>query len=225
MKALKKLTMILLALGMTVSFAACDLLGGKNEESTSETSQTSEVVEKKGEELSEAEFNAAVQALYNQTNVEVTITDGASDPNGTTQSITGKVCLADEKMYMEMSYTSDGVTTTSKSYVGEVDGKCYQWTLKNNTFWDYFEMPNETAASNFKGFLTYVFKWCNFTYYSFNAKDGVMEFPNFGEATVNVKVVDGEIVGFRFEDKDGSWYMATITCGNAVVGELPSFED
>ena len=64
MKLLKKLTMMLLAIGMMASVVAC---GGAGEgaESSTETSQTSEVKEV-GQNLTETEFQAAVQELYAQ---------------------------------------------------------------------------------------------------------------------------------------------------------------
>ena len=225
MKLLKKLTMMLLAIGMTASFAACDTilgmlnLGGESE-STSETSQTSEV-EETGEMLSETEFATALQTLYSQTNLLVTITDGEQNVAGK-KTLTGVVSFADNKVYSELAYSADGNVSKEYTYVGVVDGVCYEWTSTNSVVWEYKEvdMANTTAGA----FLEEVFIWCGFEYCEFNNKTSMMEFTGMGSPSVGVKVVDGKIVGFHFEDIAGNWYAATITYGGAVIGELPSLD-
>ena len=222
MKLLKKLTMMLLAVGMTASFTACDgILGlfNQGEESSSGTSQTSEVKEV-GQMLTEAEFEAAVQALYSQTNLVLAI-EGGED--GGKKTYTGSRSFADGKIYDE-TITSDenGVITKSYFYCGEVDGVAYMWLSVDNQVWEYYEMEDADTAPMV--FLENVFKWCSFDYCTFNNKTEMMEFTGLGAPSVSVKVVNGKIVSYRYEDIDGNWYSATITCGNAVIGELPALD-
>ena len=224
MKLLKKLTMMLLAVGMTASFTACDgILGlfNQGEEGSSETSQTSEV-EEVGQMLTQAEFEAAVQELYSQTNLVVTYTEGEYDMNGK-RTYTGSRSFADGKVYEE-TITSDanGAITKEYFYYGEVDGVAYMWVSNDNQVWEYYEMEDADTAPIV--FLENVFTWCGFDYCTFNNKTEMMEFTGLGAPSVSVKVVDGKIVAYRYEDIDGNWYSATITCGNAVIGELPALD-
>lgn len=231
MKALKKLTMLVLAIGMTASFAACDMLNGllgkDNSESAgnSETSQTSEV-ESTGKAFTEEEFNTALQLLYSQTNLAIVITDGQETEDGVAMSRSGKLSYADGKFYSEITLTEDsGFSETVYTYVGETDGKYYQWTSENKSFWDYDEMDaGATTATYVKAIFDEVFVWCNFDYDQFNDKTGMMEFTGLNSPTVGVKIVDGKIVEVHFEEVDGDWYLATVSYGNATVGQLPSLD-
>ena len=218
--------MILLAVGMTASFAACDtILGlfnqGDGEESSTETSQTSEVKEV-GQKLTETEFQAAVQELYSQTNLVVTYTDGEYDMNGK-RTYTGSRSFADGKVYEETT-TSDanGITTKEYFYYGEVDGVAYMWFSTDNQVWEHYQVEVADTAPRF--FLEEVFMWCGFDYCTFNNKTEMMEFTGLGAPSISVKVVNGKIVAYRYEDIEGNWYSATITCGNAVIGELPALD-
>ena len=221
MKLLKKLTMMLLAVGMTASFAACDtILGLFNQggESSSETSQTSEVKEV-GEMLTETEFEAAVQALYSQTNLVLTLD---WEEEGGKVAVSGAYAFADGKAYTELTYVKNGATSKLYGYTGEVEGTYYEWESTDKIAWDYVEAEAEDATPRF--LFEYVFTWCGFDYCTFNNKTEMMEFTGLDAPSVSVKVVNGKIVAFRYEDTDGSWMFATITYGGAVVGELPSLD-
>jgi hypothetical protein len=230
MKALKKLTMLVLAIGMTASLAACDMLtgflGGNSEsEVSSDNNQTSEV-ESTGKAFTEEEFNTALQLLYSQTNLAVVITDGQQTVDNVTAAMSGKFSYADGKFYSETTLTENsGFSESAYTYVGEVDGEYYQWTSDNKSFWDYDEMDaGESTATYVKELLDEIFVWCNFDYDQFNEKTGMMEFTGLNSPTVGVKIVDGKIVEFRFEEVNGDWYLATVGYGNATVGQLPALD-
>ena len=221
MKLLKKFTMMLLAVGMTASFTACDgILGlfNQGEEGSSETSQTSEV-EEVGQMLTQAEFEAAVQALYSQTNLVVAM-EGEEDGGKITYTKT--YAYADGKAYAEETYLKDGATMKGYAYIGAVDGVYYAWESTDKIVWDYSTAEAEDATPH--ALLEDVFTWCGFDYCTFNNKTEMMEFTGLGAPSVSVKVVNGKIVAYRYEDIDGNWYSATITCGNAVIGELPALD-
>lgn len=226
MKALKKLTMILLTLGTTASFAACDMLNGllgKDNSDTagaSDNTQTSEVETNQGEELTETELNAAIQVIYNATNLKV-----VGEASYFDQTSTFTMMFADGKMYHESKEADSNLG--EYSYIGKVDGKYYQWSSMDNTVWDRIEYPASSAVNPVspKTYLENVFTWCSFTYYEFDNKDGMMTFLNFGEPTVKVKVVGGKIVEYHVEEVNGDWKRATITYGNAIIGEFPSITE
>lgn len=231
MKALKKLTMIILALGMTASFAACDMISGflgGNSESVvdSENSQTSEVETETAKAFTEEEFNTALQLLYSQTNLAVVITDGQQTEDGVAMSMSGKFSYADDKLYSEVTLSdASGFSESEYTYIGEVDGTYYQWESSNKNYWDYDELEaGYTTAACVRALLEEIFVWCNFDYDQFNNKTGMMEFTGLNSPTVGVKIVDGKITEFRFEEIDGDWYLVTVSYGNATVGQLPSLD-
>ena len=222
MKALKKLTMILLALGMTASLTACDMINGlfgkDNSETagTSDNSQTSEETNQ-GEELTETELNAAIQVIYNATNLKVV---GETSVGETKSTLT--MTFADGKTYLESKEADSNLG--EYSYIGKVDGTYYQWSSVDNATWDCIEYPTSNAVDPVspKTYLENIFTWCSFTYYEFDNKAGMMTFMNFGKPTVKVKVVGGKIVEYYFEETNGDWESGTITYGDATVGELPT---
>lgn len=218
MKLLKKLTMMLLAIGMMASVVACGG-AGEGEESSTETSQTSEVKEV-GQNLTETEFQAAVQELYAQKNLVLTVTGEEKSDGKMTYS--GTMSFADGKTYQEMVSVADGVTSTEYLYMGAVDGTTYVWMSSDKTVWDC--LPADDVPVSPRSYLEEVFMWCGFDYCKFNNKTEMMEFTGLGAPSVNVKVVDNKIVEFRYEDIDGNWYAATITYGGAVIGELPALD-
>lgn len=204
MKALKKWIAMMLALGMTVGFTACG--GGSDDEDESQTSQETEV---KGEELTEAEFKAAVEAFYNAPNMKIV----AETKDGEME-----MHFADGKMYV----VSVDAYETQYVYVGEVDSIYYQWASEDNEYWE--SIPLDGADGNAvlaELFLDYLFAHCNFTYYEFNNKNGTMDFFDLNAPSVSVKVVDGVIVEYTYEDTKGYREEGVITYGDAVVGELP----
>lgn len=217
MKLLKKLAMMLLAVGMVASVAACGSTEGGGENST-ETSQTSEVKEV-GQMLTETEFEAAVQTLYSQTNLVINM---EWEEEGGKVAVSGFYAFADGKAYTELTYVENGATTKWYGYAGAVEGKYYEWESTDKNVWEYVEAEAEDATPNI--LLEYVFSWCGFDYCTFNNKTEMMEFTGLNAPSVGVKVVNGKIVAFRYEDIDGNWLSATITYGGAVVGELPALD-
>lgn len=211
MKTLKKLMTIMLALGLTVGAVACgDVKGTGNDSQTSET-----VV---GQELSQADFAAAVQALYNAPNLQIVLqkeTDGVASKD--------KMLFADGKVYMESVDQSS--SRVEYGYVGQVDGKYYQWASNDNAVWDYVEITGLTSdPTSVQFYLESIFTYCTFTYYEFNNKTQMMEFADLNSPTVSVKVVKGQIVEYHYEDMYGNTQEATLIYNGAVIGQLPALD-
>ena len=227
MKALKKLSALLLALGLVAGFAACG--GNDGEQSASQnggdsvTSETSAPTELVGEEVTEEQMNAAIQTLYTATNFTMVGTM-TQKVNGSEVETSITANYADGKAYVVMVSTQNGVAKTRYSYLGQEEGVWYMWNSTDNEIWDKMECDLEEGEVPTSGEYVFeeIFQWCNFTYSSYKPALGMYEFLNFGCPTVTVMVSGGKIVKYIYEDPEAEDFRnGTITYGNATVGELP----
>ena len=225
MKTFKKLTALILALGMMTCFAACVTdKGGKdsgNGGSESNGGQTNEIV---GEDVTEEKFNEAIEALYSAKNFSATMKMVESVEN---RESTYTISCADDKIYMVADIVTNGASSKEYSYIGKADGVCYTWKSEDNQEWQRHILSVEEGVDATSGeqIFSEVFNWCNnFQYHEYNKTTGMHEFNPFGGPTIYAMVSNGKIVKYRSEDGENDWSEATITYGGATVGALPVTE-
>lgn len=225
MKAFKKLTAVLLALGMMAGLAACGDKGDDKSEAGAGSEVTSEsaVGEAVGEEVNATQMETAIQTAYNATNLTITFT-GTEKEDGKTYNVSHTYKYADGKVYGESVRTGEGKTEKQYAYIGKVEGTTYTWLSEDNQFWDKIEYPAEGDPTTPKTILEEFFKYIDFFggYMNFEEKTGMYSFSTLGDQAVAVKVVGGKIVEFIYEEGQDLRYEGEITYGGATVGEFPS---
>lgn len=229
MKAWKKISALVLALGLTAGFAAC---GGNDGDSSSSSGsapagEPERIVLSAGKTYQDA-LMEYFNKLYAETNVTIVYTKvqtveeaGAID----VVSVDGTAQFQDGKWYMEQTYTRDNQTGEVKLYYGEVGGVDYAWSLTNDgETWESIVSPVDVSTvefmfSNFEdsGYLKADGD------ISFNSNTGMNEVTNWGKPTLEVKIIGGKIVEYKVtDDTNAVLESGTITYGTATVGELPA---
>lgn len=224
----KKAIALIMALGMTLGFAAC----GGNEDvgstNNSAGSSNSEVNEPVAEQLGAAEMEAAIQNVYNAENFTITFEKAGIDGQKKFTA-NGTISRADGKWY-EVCTTSpeNGAKNTEYSYVAKEGDTYYRWSSIDNEFWDkdaMTELEEGTDPTSAKFFMEDILKICVYEYFEWDATKGVHVFTILYGPRVEVKVVGGKIVEFRCEEAETVWVAGTIAYGNASVGELPEIDE
>jgi hypothetical protein len=225
MKTFKKLTALVLALGMMSCFAACETgNGGTNSDNGGSESNGGQTNVNVGEDVTEKQFNDAIEALYSAKNFSATMKMVESVENRET---TYTVKCADDKMYMVADVVTNGVPSKQYAYIGKVDNVCYIWRSMDNQEWERhaFSVKEGVDPTSGEQLFSEVFDWCNnFQYHEYNKATGMHEFNPFGGPTIYAMVSNGKIIKYRSEDSENDWSEATITYGGATVGALPVTE-
>lgn len=223
MKAWKKFTALVLALGLTAGFAAC---GGDN--SNNGSSSSSETVSGTPEQLDEFAMNALIGELDTITNFTMVGTR-VQEENDEIVHASYTASFADGKAYQVTTVTGSVEDAITYGYIGQEDGTYYSWYSTDNQNWFKTAFPAEVTITSVSAeyALATLTPWLNYTYFEYNATTGMHVFSNWGINETQVKVVDGKIVEYKIYDAStGSsgelLESAVITYGNATVGELPS---
>ena len=158
MKTFKKLTALILALGMMTCFAACETdKGGNSGNGGSESNggQTNEIV---GEDVTEEKFNAAIEALYSAKNFSATMKMVESVEN---RESTYTISCADDKIYMVADIVTNGASSKEYSYIGKADGVDYIWVSEDNQEWQrhILSVAEGVDATSGEQIFSKVFEW------------------------------------------------------------------
>lgn len=223
----KKAMALVMALGMTFAFAACD--GGETSESGASnggSNAESSVATGEPEELSKEALNALIQELYTVDNLTITVTGEDVDEDGAAYTSAGTISYADGKCYQEITKNyASGAKVTVRSYTGKVDGTYYLWTSENGSEWECtaFEglEAGENPTSN-KYYLEEFLQWSTDPYFEYDKATGMHVFTPWDQPILQVKVVGGKIVEYGIEASESVWEKGELSYGNASVGELPS---
>lgn len=219
----KKATALIMALGMTFAFAACD--NGNTDSSPAESAGESSSTQATPEELSQANLIALVQSLYSESNLKISIKGSYADEDGNVYSGVGSISYADGKCYKTMKKTYEsGASVTEENYESKDNGVYYHY-LKVDGVWEaqpYEDLAAGEDPTSCKYYLEEIMQWCEDPYFRYDDKLGMHVFTPWEKPELQVMVVGGKIVKYRIEASPEEWEEGELSYGNASVGALPA---
>ena len=181
-----------------------------------DTPNIPEIPDVDGEQMKDAaEWNAAWQKTIAARNLTAVYTSTYTTEDGKTETEYGVGIIADGKQY---AYDYDDTNGYAYMYLGEVDGKVYQWTSTDGENWDveeeYLDIDLMTSGYMIVRGLNEMLDFSTAKYekgYYVCTTDW---------ATFRIKIADGYVV--EIEMSDESEVMSyKMSFGGAEVGELP----
>ena len=189
---------------------------GKESDNVELPDTSVEIPDVDGEEVKDlAAWNAAWQKTIAARNLTAVYTSTYTTEEGKTETEYGVGIIADGKQY---AYDYDDTNGYAYMYLGEVDGKVYQWTSTDGENWDveeeYLDIDLMTSGYMIVRGLNEMLDFSTAKYekgYYVCTTDW---------ATFRIKIADGYVV--EIEMSDESEVMSyKMSFGGAEVGELP----
>ena len=251
MVKLKKVLVMALSFVMAMTaFVAC---GGDKESTESGTSATesgssnestesggnggnSEEQLPVGEQVTEAEWNAAIAATAAETNFTIETTmdmyDGTEEAGSKIGKRTATEKIADDKYYnqgTQVSVENQTTKTNLYEYGANVDGACHWWRSVNGVDWGYVDSYGDPEDYFTGRYITNSIYNLTFNDFTYDTEMGAYQYVYTEEGKsgyIYVGITDGKIsfmityTSYTEEDGTRSYKNeTTITYGNAKVDE------
>lgn len=221
MKLWKKLTALVMALGMTVAMVACG--GDKDGDNSSSVSSSQAAA---SGQLSKKEIAAAKQKAANATNFTIQA-KRSMEVEGEVVVMEYTQKVAGDKVYIEGTRTVDGTSQEFYQYFGKVDEKTYQWMSEDNETWVSMEyVASATEQNPFEALSETDLNYMDDATHAaeYDEEEGCHIFTHMN-VVVKVTIVNGDIVKYRFDTAANVWHEYTISYGNTTVGDLPALSE
>lgn len=217
MKLWKKLTALVMALGMTVAMVACG--GDKDGDNSSSVSSSQAAA---SGQLSKEEIAAAKQKAADATNFTIQA-KRSMEVAGEVVVMEYTQKVAGDKVYIEGTSTVDGTSENSYTYVGTVNGVKYMWMSLDGEEWQSMEYDEVILGQNpFEALSETDLNYMDDATHAaeYDEEKGCHIFTHMN-VVVEVTIVNGDIVKYRFDTAANVWHEYTISYGNTTVGDLP----